>query len=68
MKLQPPFSIGQTDDSFWVEDANGLRFGYTYYRPRPIIGTDESGRLSRRLAEQTVKWIARMATEAASPA
>jgi hypothetical protein len=61
-RLTPPFTIGSTDESFWVEDAAGNRFGYVYFRDQPIVGTDRSGRLSRQLAERTVKWIARQAT------
>lgn len=64
-KLQPPFTIGQTEEAAWVEDANGQRFAYTYWRSREIVGTDRSSRVSRSLAERTVRWIAKAMNEAA---
>jgi hypothetical protein len=62
-KLRPPFKITQTDEAAWVEDADGRRFGYCYWRRSDLVGTDRSGRVSRELALRTVKWIARMAGE-----
>jgi hypothetical protein len=65
-RLRPPFSVRGNEDAFWVEDVAGARFGFTYYRDKPLIGTDRSERLSRGLAERTVKWVARMATAEAA--
>jgi hypothetical protein len=67
-RFEPPFVIRQTDESFWIEDVEGRRFGYIYWRDQPMVGTDNSGRVSRHLALRTVKWIARAATEAAKKA
>lgn len=64
-KLKPPFTIGQTDDSFWVQDANGLRFGYCCVQTASQIGA-EPGRMNRVMALRTVRWIKRMAEEAAT--
>lgn len=61
-RLTPPFKIRSTDDALWLEDANGLRFGYTYVR-RP--GTTAMDRPTRETAERFVKWLARTATAAA---
>jgi hypothetical protein len=66
-RLKPPFTIGRTDEAAWIEDADGKRFGYVYWRDRPIVGTDRSGRLSRELALRTVKWIKTVAEAAAKP-
>jgi hypothetical protein len=60
-RLQPPFSVHGNADAYWVEDAAGRRFGYVYWREPVITGTGET-RLSRRLAQKTVKFIARQAT------
>lgn len=64
-RLKPPFTIGQSDECFWIVDAAGLRFAFTYFRDTPLVGTDRSGRLSRELAEKTVRWIKRQAEAAA---
>lgn len=64
-KLLPPFKVQQTDEAAWVEDRLGRRFGYVYWRDKPIIGTDRSDRLPRGLAIRTVNWIRKAAEEAA---
>lgn len=61
-RLQPPFRIGDNGDALFVEDAGGRRFGFTFYRERPLIGTDRSGRLPKVLASRVVRFIARQAT------
>lgn len=60
--LTPPFKIGQSDDAFWIEDANHLRFGYCYVQTASQIGS-EPGRMNRVMALKTVRWIKRMAEE-----
>jgi hypothetical protein len=60
----PPFRAVVAEEAAWVEDAGGQRFAYTYLRDDPIVGTDRSGRVSRALAERTVRWIANAMNEA----
>jgi hypothetical protein len=38
-----PWSIRHNDDAYWVDDANGRRFAFTYFHDRQIAGT--GGRL-----------------------
>jgi hypothetical protein len=66
-KLSPPFTIGSTEESAWVQDAEGKRFGYVYWRAQALVGTDSSGRLSKALAIRTVRWIKRQAEAAGRP-
>jgi hypothetical protein len=61
-RLTPPFTVHWSDGAFWVEDAAGAKFAFTYFRNQPIVGTDSSGKVSRRLAEKIAKFIARQAT------
>lgn len=66
-RFRPPFRIAQTEEAAWVEDAQGLRFGFVYWRASDLVGTDDSGRLSKALALRTVQWIKRMAEAASGP-
>jgi hypothetical protein len=61
-RFTPPFVVGRSSAAYFVQDAGGYRFGYTYFRDQPLVGTDPSGRVSRQLAERTAKFIARQAT------
>jgi hypothetical protein len=36
-KLRSPFKIAQTDEAAWVEDADGRRFGYCYWRRSDLV-------------------------------
>ena len=43
-----------------MQDANGNRFAFTYYRDKPIVGTDNSAQLSRDEARRIVSNIAKL--------
>lgn len=64
-KFTAPFTISNNEDAYFVTDAEGAKFAFVYYWLQPIVGTDRSVRVSKRLAERTVKWIARAMNEAA---
>lgn len=64
-RFLPPFKPVIAEEAAWVEDVRGRCFAFTYFRDQPIVGTDRSGRVSRSLAERTVRWIAKTMNEAA---
>jgi hypothetical protein len=55
-----PWRVRHNEDAYWVEDAAGHRFGFTYYRDTPLVGTDGGERLSRDAARRIVSNIARL--------
>ena len=59
-RLPPPWTVRHNEDSYWVEDADGNRFGFTYYRRQPMLGTDRSARLSHDLARRIAANIAKL--------
>lgn len=58
-RLPRPWRVCSNDDAFWVEDANGVRFGFTYFRDRDVVGTGEP-KLSRDLARRVVSQIVKL--------
>lgn len=58
-RFHPPWTVHHNEDAYWVESANGRRFGFVYYRERPIAGTggesyqspDEARRLVTNFAK-----------------
>lgn len=59
-RFPPPWTVQHSDEAYWVEDAQGHRFGFTYFRDRPLVGTDQSGRLTRDEARRIVTNFARL--------
>lgn len=59
-RLRPPWTVHHNDSSYWVEDADGQKFGFTYFRDRELVGTDRSVRLSRDLARRIAMNIAKL--------
>ena len=56
-----PWTVHGNDSSFWVEDAEGKRFGYTYFDERQeSIGVDRVNRLTRAEALRIVRNIAKL--------
>jgi hypothetical protein len=47
-----PWSVHHNDDSYWVQDATGTRFGYTYFSDSQLTGT--GGKMSRDEARRIV--------------
>ncbi len=59
-RFPPPWSVHHNDDSYWVQDADGSRFGFVYFRDRAIVGTDNSARLTRDEARRLVTNFAKL--------
>lgn len=59
-KLTPPFTVKEGSESYWVEDANGYRFGFCYFSETPTVGTGRAERLSRAVARRLATQIARL--------
>jgi hypothetical protein len=59
-RFPPPWTVRNNEDSFWVEDAAGHRFGFVYYRDRPLAGTDSSVRVSKDAARRLATNFARL--------
>lgn len=60
-RLPRPWKIGQSDEAFWIEAANGARFGFCYFDDRPFVGTGRNERLTRDVARRVVSRIAKLA-------
>jgi hypothetical protein len=52
ISFPPPWSVHHSDDAYWVQDANGRKFGFVYFDDRPVIGT---GQEARRLVSNFAK-------------
>ena len=59
-RLPPPWTVHHSDDAFWIEDASGQRFAFTYYRRQSFAGTDKGPRLSADLARRITANIAKL--------
>jgi hypothetical protein len=59
-RLPQPWTINNNEDAYWIEDAEGHRFAYTYFRDQPIVGTDRSPRLTRDLARRITLNVAKL--------
>lgn len=60
-RLRAPFAVRGGEESFWVQDARGVCFGFCYFQVTSQIGASGE-RMNRVLALRTVRWIARQAT------
>lgn len=59
-RFPPPWTVRHNDDAYWVEDAAGNRFGFTYFRDRPLVGTNSQAYLSRDEARRIVTNFAKL--------
>ena len=60
-RLTPPFRVVEGPESYWVEDANGYRFGYCYHDGgQPTVGTGRMERLPKDVARRMAAQIARL--------
>jgi hypothetical protein len=59
-RFPPPWRVCHNDESYWVEDAAGHRFGFVYFRDSPLVGTDRSVRLTRDEARRLVTNFAKL--------
>jgi len=57
--LPQPWALGQSDEAFWIEAANGARFAYTYFRATPLVGTGEK-RTTRAAALAITRQIMKL--------
>jgi hypothetical protein len=56
-----PWTIHGSESAFWVEDADGKRFGYCYFDDRQdSIGVDRVNRLTRDEARRIVRNIVKL--------
>ena len=60
MSFPPPWSVRHNDDAYWVEDANGRRFGFVYFRDRAVIGTGGEAFQTRDEARRLVSNFAKL--------
>jgi hypothetical protein len=57
MPFRRPWTVRHNESAFWVEDAKGMCFAFTYFTDTPIAGTgrekptrDEARRLTLNVA------------------
>jgi len=55
-----PWTIHGNNSAFWVEDAEGKRFGYCYFDESESIGVDRVNRLTRAEALRIVRNIVKL--------
>jgi hypothetical protein len=56
-----PWSVNGSDSAYWVEDADGKRFGYTYFRDgHEAIGSGYGKLLTWEEARRVVSNIAKL--------
>ena len=55
-----PWTIGESESAYWVEDAEGKRFAYCYFDEGRSIGTDRANRLTRAEALVIVRNIVKL--------
>ena len=60
MPFPPPWTVRHNDDAYWVEDANGRRFGFVYFRDRAVIGTGGEAFQTRDEARRLVSNFAKL--------
>ena len=60
-RFPQPWSVRANDNCFWVEDADGKRFGYTYFAERTYgIGSGYGLQLTREEAWRIARNIAKL--------
>lgn len=60
-RFPKPWTVQNNDSAYWVEDADGKPFGFTYFRDGYVpIGTGYSKVLSRNEARRIVRNIAKL--------
>jgi hypothetical protein len=60
MSFPPPWTVHSGEDAYWVEDANGRRFAFCYFRDRAVIGTGGEAWLERDQARRIASNIAKL--------
>lgn len=56
-----PWTVRGNDAAYWIEDAEGKKFAYTYFAERELpIGIEYVRRLTRREALMIVRNVAKL--------
>jgi hypothetical protein len=56
-----PWTVHSSGSAYWIEDAQGKRFGFTYFREGSVpIGPQYANVLTRREALMIVRHMARL--------
>ena len=58
-RFPPPWTVHSNADAYWVEAANGMQFGYCYFRDTQSIGSGQAY-LSRDAARRIASNIAKL--------
>ena len=58
--LTPPCAVRSNDDAYWLEDAHGIRFAFTYFRD-PRRGSSSIGYPDEATARRFTEWLAKSA-------
>lgn len=59
-RFPPPWTVHHNDDAYWLQDANGRRFCFCYFRDRELIGTGGEAFQTRDEARRLVTGFARL--------
>lgn len=59
-RFPPPWSVHHNEDSYWVQDAEGKKFAFTYYRPDAYAGMSRDTRHTEDEARRIAANIARL--------
>ena len=55
-----PWTVHEGAESFWVQDATGAKFGFTYFSDRRPDGTARGERMTREEARRIVVNFVRL--------
>lgn len=55
-----PWTINNTDTCYWIEDATGKRFAYTYFKTTGWGSSSQDTSLTREEAERIVRNIVKL--------
>lgn len=66
-RLKPPFAVHSNEDAYWLEDAAGVRFSYTYFRAEEVVGTGPE-KPSRDVARRLTLNLAKLPDSVLTPA
>lgn len=59
-RFPEPWSVHHGDGSYWVQDANGRKFGFVYFVDRDFIGSGAESRQTRDEARRLASNFARL--------
>jgi hypothetical protein len=59
-RFPTPWTVHNSDGSYWLQDAEGKKFAFCYFQDRSWIGTGGNERLSRDEARRLVSNFAKL--------